>query len=159
MNMDRNSYTFSEAQNKAIELFMQGKNKTDVATACEVSRATVYNWLEIPQFRHAIEKERGDLFKRAQAQLKHLFHTGIKTAERVLNDPDNKSFARVFEIICKAVGVLDEKPNVNIIVLNAVDPFESIQELQKHIMDRVPLLTEEQKQKLIIDDSDTGEVS
>lgn len=149
MVMEQQESTFTEPQSKAIGYLLEGKSKVKVAELCGVDRTTIYKWMRLPGFNQAIQKERSEMFKRSKHQVRWLFNIGTGTAEKVLRDPDNKSFARVYELICKVVGILDDKPQINILILNTVTPYDQIQELRKQIMERIPLLTPDEKEKLI----------
>jgi hypothetical protein len=156
--MKTQTNTFTPTQNEAISLLIKGESKVDVAKKCSIDRSMLYRWLQRPDFKQAVYKERSDLFKSSKHRIQYLFNVGVSTAELVLRDPDNKSFARVFEIICKVVGVLDEKPQINILVLNTITPKDQIKELQQQIMERIPLLSEEEKQELVSSPIDSNDV-
>ncbi len=148
LDMSDKPTTFSEAQIQAIGHLIQGKSKTKTAELVGVDRTLIHRWLNIPAFRQAIAKEQAAMFARSKKKIQYLFNIGISTAATVLNDPDNKGFARVFEIVCKMCGVYDDKPQINIIILNTVTPYEQIQELRKLMIERMPLITQAERQLL-----------
>lgn len=143
------SYTFSQVQEQAIILLNKGFSKTEVADRCAIARKTLYNWLEIPEFRLKLTQGREDTVRRFKIQAQHLLSIMSRGWEEILKDPDNKSYGKVSELLLKITGILDEKPNILFVVLSTADPYGQCQELMRQILERVPMLSSDQQQRLL----------
>lgn len=46
---------------QAIAYMLEGKNYSDIARLCHVSRASIYNWVKDKEFKAELDKQRYDL--------------------------------------------------------------------------------------------------
>lgn len=57
-------------QLKAIDMLMDGVNKTAIADKIKVNRTTLYNWLDNEEFKLELDRRQQEISKRALSDLK-----------------------------------------------------------------------------------------
>ena len=142
-------HKITPAQGKAIRLTAQGLNKTDVAKQCGVSRQTLYDWFSIPDIRAEITKERESVVNETRDQLRALLPLVPEMMKKVILNPDNKSLAKITEMLLKSTKLLDEKPSNIYIILQSSDPFSQVIELKKLIADRISNMSDGDRMELM----------
>ena len=98
----------NERQIHAIDLLSRAVNKKEVAAQVGVNRGTIYNWLELPEFRQEVEQRRQSLQRLLNDPTPYL--TGLihwqeslprvmRSVVEVACDPDHKNQLRAAELM------------------------------------------------------------
>lgn len=87
--------TLTARQTKAIELLLIGTSIKEVANTVNVSRGTVYRWLDQPNFQSTINKEKNQVVERLSLALASLGQKAVKTLEEALDDSTAGTSVRV----------------------------------------------------------------
>lgn len=75
-------------QQQALVMIITGRSVADAAKAANVKRQTVYTWLNQPNFRQVMEKEKTELLERISLSLTSLGDKAIKALDQALEDPN-----------------------------------------------------------------------
>lgn len=87
--------TLTARQTRAIELLLIGTPIKEVANLVNVSRGTIYRWLDQPRFQSTINKEKTQVVERLSLALASLGQKAVKTLEEALDDPSAGTSVRV----------------------------------------------------------------
>jgi len=79
--------TLSPDQMKAVAALASGNSVLAAAQHTGVHRATIHNWLKLPDFRAALEQGRRDYASHTHAKLKEIADLAIDTLRQILTDP------------------------------------------------------------------------
>lgn len=80
--------TLSSAQIDAVALLAAGKPIVAVAKHVGVHRATIHNWLKLPEFRAALEEARCDHLARIENNLREISELAVDTIRHTLTDSE-----------------------------------------------------------------------
>lgn len=87
--------TLTARQTRAIELLLTGKPIKEVADSLNVSRGTVYRWLEQPKFNAVVNHEKSLIVERLSLALANLGQKAVDTLKEALDDPSAGTSVRV----------------------------------------------------------------
>lgn len=77
-------------QLKAIDMLMDGVNKTAIADKIKVNRTTLYNWLENEEFKLELDRRKQEISKHALSDLKGSTKDLLKAVEKLAYTAENE---------------------------------------------------------------------
>jgi transcriptional regulator with XRE-family HTH domain len=87
-SQNTNTFEFSLAQSKALAGFASGLTLTEIAAIAGVSRQTIYNWREDPNFHRAATACTKEYVDTLRDQLLTLSRKALARIEAILDDPN-----------------------------------------------------------------------
>lgn len=87
--------TLTARQTRAIELLLTGMPIKEVADSLNVSRGTVYRWLDQPKFNEVVNHEKSLIVERLSLTLANLGQRAVDTLKEALDDPSAGTSVRV----------------------------------------------------------------
>jgi transposase len=76
--------TYTDKQDKTIELLGQGMSITSIAKTLRVSRKTVYSWIDLPGFKQAVREKTSDNLLKLGKRVIHVLNKNIDQIEQIL---------------------------------------------------------------------------
>src|ERR1035438_2255897 len=95
--------TLSSVQIDAVSLLAAGISIVSTAKNAGVHRATVHNWLKLPEFSAALQEARRDYVAFMNNQLREIAELAIDTIRQTLTDPEISPAVK----LRAAIAVLD----------------------------------------------------
>lgn len=95
--------TLSSVQIHAVALLAAGNSITSSAQHAGVHRATLYNWLKLPDFRAALDEARRDYVAFMHARLREIAELAVDTIRHSLTNPEVSASVK----LRAAIAVLD----------------------------------------------------
>jgi hypothetical protein len=80
--------TLSSVQLEAVAALATGNSVLATAELAGVHRATIHNWLNLPEFRDALEHMRQDVAAHLDAQVRRMADLAIDAIRQILTDPN-----------------------------------------------------------------------
>lgn len=74
----------SEKQHQAIELIINGQNFSDIASALDIDRRTLWRWRQLPDFQQAHAERKAALRSEMQERVHNIMHLSLMVVEREL---------------------------------------------------------------------------
>ena len=87
--------TLTAAQNRAVVALLTESKLQDAAKAAEVSRTTLYLWLQQPAFQEAYREARRQAVSRATSRLQQISSEAVEVLREVMNNKSAQPAARV----------------------------------------------------------------
>ena len=149
LNPTKSHVVLTEVQIEAASMLAMGMSKTDIAEECRIDRSTLYAWMDIPEFQMHVGQSKGQTQKLYQEATDKLVYQMFRGWKQVLKDTANRNYGKVCELICKIKGMMDVQPNIAFIILNSPTPDGQAEELMRRLMDMIPMMSEQGKQRLL----------
>ena len=84
----------TERHKTALNLLLEGNlNKSEIAKCVEVSRTTLYNWIEDADFRAAYDEAAEETDRQIKRRIVNLANRALDRQERILTDSKNDNAA------------------------------------------------------------------
>jgi len=138
-----------EGQLEAINYFLQGNTKSDIAKKVEVNRSTIITWSKQNWWIKEVERHLGETQKEYHVALRNMGNKAVKGLERVVDSTDPKSHGAIVNAnkLLAEVGkdpLIDRKGaqlnvNTNIISGKTVLNLDKLGELTQEELTRILL--------------------
>jgi hypothetical protein len=86
---------FGRKKEEAIVALLTQRNVEDAARAVDISTKTLLRWLQVPEFKIAYRKARGDTYSQGIARLQHASGAAVSTILKIMVDPTAPAASRV----------------------------------------------------------------
>jgi hypothetical protein len=86
---------FGRKKEQAIIALLTQRNVEEAAHAAGIGTATLFRWLQVPEFDAAYRKARRDAYSQSRARLQQACGAAVSTLLKVMVDPSTPASTRV----------------------------------------------------------------
>lgn len=117
----------------AIKYILEGKNTSEIAKLCNVSRTAIYNWLGDKDFKAELEKQRQDVKNNANAEIVNKLGCYINILHEIATTSKNDKERRAAceYLVDRALG----KATTRVADISEDDNKEKIEDIDSIIAD------------------------
>jgi hypothetical protein len=93
--------SLNDNQRAAIRMIVMGKTLSSIAEAIGVTRRTLYNWREDPDFQQELQRRREELWSDAAERLRAMVHSSLDIFQEHLSDPYDRARFRAANAVLR----------------------------------------------------------
>jgi hypothetical protein len=108
--------TFSGNKLLALENLASGMSHTETAEASGVSRRTIHNWLQIPEFKAAVDEAKAELLRTVFSRLRRVGIEAVESLRQVANSENLTAAASASRTILELSLRYREQEEVDAII-------------------------------------------
>ena len=144
----------SEKKKKAVFLLLQGLPVLKIASELNVSKETIYNYMEDPDVKRALNYHRRNAVQEAKNQVSGLLQKCVERLNSVIDTGSDKDAIASIRLLFQSSGMLDDNASLqgNFIYLNSSTTIGKLKELKVIMIKMFAELTpDEQKELSMVD--------